>query len=63
MTRAYAAVVALSALAGFARQDGGDALRKTLKDVDLVGNWVYDDLAAGYTEAKKTGKPMLVVFR
>jgi len=45
-------------------QDGNnEALRKTLKDVDLVGRWIYDDIGAGYAEAKKTGKPMLVVFR
>ena len=26
-------------------------------------NWVYNDLAKGFAEAKSSGKPMLVVFR
>jgi hypothetical protein len=60
---AYAAFLALGAAAAARQGDNNEALRKTLKDVDLVGKWVYDDLAAGYAEAKKTGKPMLVVFR
>lgn len=37
--------------------------KSTLKDIDLVGSWIYNDLNAGFAEAKKTGKPMLVVFR
>ena len=26
-------------------------------------NWIYNDLAKGFAEAKSSGKPMLVVFR
>ena len=44
-------------------QDGNEELRKQLKDVDLVGRWIYDDVDAGFTEAKRTGKPLLIVFR
>ena len=44
-------------------EDTKDAIKKSLNDVDLVGNWIYDDLPAGYDEAKKTGKPLLIVFR
>ncbi len=29
----------------------------------LVGSWIYDDMAAAFAEAKKTGKPMMIVFR
>ena len=44
-------------------QDGSkEALKTALKDTDLPGTWIYDDLDAGFAEAKKTGKPMLVVF-
>ena len=28
-----------------------------------VGTWVYDDVDQGYALAKKSNKPMLVVFR
>ena len=55
----------LLALASFAvlfLQDK-DVLRRELRDTDLVGPWIYDDLEAGYAEARKSGKPLLVVFR
>lgn len=29
----------------------------------VAGPWIYDDLASGYATARKSGKPMLVVFR
>lgn len=38
-------------------------LKETLGDVDLVGEWVYDDFAEGLRLAKESGKPLLVVFR
>ena len=44
-------------------QENNEALRKKLKDIDLVGRWIYDDVKAGFAEAKKTRKPLLVVFR
>jgi len=40
-----------------------DKLREALKDTELQGTWIYDDLDAGIAEAKKSGKPMLVVLR
>ena len=40
-----------------------DQLRRELRDGDLAGPWIYDDVDAGYAEAKKSGKPMLIVFR
>ena len=40
-----------------------EQLRTALKDDAVKGDWIYDDLPAGYAEAKKSGKPMLVVFR
>ena len=45
-------------------QDGAkEQLRVALKDDVVKGNWIYDDLAAGYAAAKKSGKPMMIVFR
>ncbi|HLF93337.1 MAG TPA: hypothetical protein VJB14_07740 [Planctomycetota bacterium] len=40
-----------------------DSLRRELKDADLAGTWIYDDVNAGAAEARKSGKPMLIVFR
>ncbi len=62
MTSTLGAAVLAFAL-GTAVPQQGEELRKTLKDVDLVGTWIYDNLPAGYAAAKKSGKPMLVVFR
>jgi hypothetical protein len=42
---------------------GNDALKAALKDTEVAPAWVYNDLGAGFAEAKKTGKPLLVVFR
>ncbi len=41
---------------------GREALKQALKD-DVGAGWIYDDLAAGFAQAKKSNKPMLVVFR
>ena len=63
---AWAAVVA-SAIAASApplpADSGKEELRKSLKDIDLAGAWIYDDVEQGFAEAKKTGKPLLIVFR
>ncbi len=40
-----------------------DDLRKNLKDTNVADHWIYDDIAAGFAEAKATGKPLLVTFR
>jgi hypothetical protein len=51
------------ALAGAAQESSKDALRQSLKDTDLEGDWIYDDVAAGFARARATGKPLLIVFR
>ena len=59
---AFGAVAAACLSAG--AQDGAkEQLRIALKDTEVKGNWIYDDLASGYAAAKKSGKPMMVVFR
>ena len=40
-----------------------EKLRDALGDTSLVGPWIYDDLDAGYAEAGRTGKPLMVVIR
>ncbi len=37
-------------------------MKKILGDKVDPG-WIYDDIDKGYAEARKSGKPMLVVFR
>ena len=38
-------------------------LQKSLGDLNVHGSWIYNDLGAGFAQSKKTGKPLLVVFR
>ena len=38
-------------------------VREDREKVEKTGYWIYNDLAKGFTEAKQTGKPMLVVLR
>jgi hypothetical protein len=54
----------LIVVAALASQDAGrEALRQALKDTPLGPEWIYNDVEAGFAEARRTGKPMLVVFR
>ena len=40
-----------------------EQLQKDLGDAGVVGDWHYDDIPSGFSDAKKTGRPILVVFR
>lgn len=40
-----------------------EKVRADRKKVEAEGFWIYNDLARGYAEAKKSGKPLLVVLR
>lgn len=42
---------------------GQNDLQKNLKDTNVAEHWIYDDIAAGFVEARATGKPLLVTFR
>src|SRR5262245_33439378 len=46
-----------------AQQPREDKVRADKKKVEAEGFWIYNDLAKGFAEAKKTGKPMLVIMR
>lgn len=47
-----------------AQQGGRDLDAQLKKDrADLAGQWFYEDMSAGFAEAKRTGKPLLIVFR
>ena len=44
-------------------EDRAALVRKDLENVLAGGRWIYNDLPKGFADAKKTGKPLLVVFR
>lgn len=62
---AYSLLFALPLIAALApgSQDGPQRLRERLNDLDPVGTWFYDDIDAATAEAKRSGRPMMVVFR
>lgn len=52
--------IALTASQALAGQNTNDQVKQ---DIEQAGAWIYDDVAAGFAEAAKTGKPLLFVFR
>ena len=62
MTRSIL-VLLISSAALFAAEDRATAVRNDLTNVVAAGGWIYNDLQKGFSEAAKTRKPMLVVFR
>ena len=40
-----------------------EKLKSALGDTAPAGTWIYDDLEAGYAEAARSGKPLMVVLR
>jgi hypothetical protein len=66
MSRTTTAMAALfvAGLLGAARPaQEPNPLQKSLNDLEVKGPWLYNDLNEGFAEAKKSGKPLLVVFR
>src|SRR5262245_26687799 len=59
--------VSLAAIVLFAgnllAQSREEKVRNDKAKVTAAGFWIYNDLAQGFAEAKKTGKPMVVVLR
>jgi len=55
--------VVLASSAALAAEDRDTAVRNDLTNVVSAGGWIYNDLPAGFSEATKSRKPMLVVFR
>lgn len=58
-----AVLVASAALAQDKKVDRETKVRGDKERVAAMDSWIYDDLPRGIEEAKKTGKPLLVVFR
>ncbi len=43
---------------------GNTKLKEQLQEHGKIADfWIYDDLDLGFAQAKKTGKPLLLVFR
>lgn len=38
-------------------------LKEAIGDDLIGGNWIYEDIEAGYAKARKSGRPLLVSFR
>lgn len=56
--------VAISSSAPAVRaQDRAERVRNDLRDFLARGLWIYNDLEKGFSEARKSGKPLLVVLR
>ena len=48
---------------GAAGKDSKPDLQKALRDQDIVGDWTYDDIDAGFARAAKEKRPVCIVFR
>jgi hypothetical protein len=46
-----------------AEEDRATAVRKDRTEITAEGRWIYNDLPKGLDEARRTGKPLLVVLR
>jgi hypothetical protein len=57
------AVLVATANLADAQKNREEKVRDDRKKVEQEGFWIYNDLATGFAEAHKTGKPLLVVLR
>jgi hypothetical protein len=53
----------LALLGAAGAQSREERVRNDRKKGETDGFWMYNDFAKGVSEAKKTGKPMIVVLR
>ena len=54
---------ALLPFVGFAAENRDAKVVNDRADVMSDGRWIYNDFPKGVAEAKRTGKPLLVVLR
>jgi len=43
--------------------DRDSTILRDQEEVEATGSWIYNDLKGGFAEARKTGKPLLVLLR
>ena len=53
----------LAAIAANAADDRREKVLKDRTEVQLIPQWIYNDLPKGVAEATRSGKPMLIVLR
>ena len=58
-----ALIVSLAVPVALAAQTREQKVRGDKAKVEADGFWIYNDLAKGFAEAKKSGKPLVVVLR
>jgi hypothetical protein len=61
-----AAIIGLGVVLAAGPVRAQDRKQKVLEDQKTFGedpHWVYNDLAKGVSDARRTGKPLLVVLR
>jgi serine protease Do len=56
-------IVALFLALQSSPREDKEKLRAAMGDTTLVGTWIYEDVDSGLAEARKTGKPLMVVLR
>ncbi len=56
-------VLALSISGQAASENREQRVRSDKPFVQQAGGWIYNDLNQGFTEARLTGKPLMVVLR
>jgi hypothetical protein len=59
----FGLAVALASLDAAAVKDREGAVRKDKATMENDARWIYNDVDRGFAEAKRTGKPLLVVLR
>lgn len=59
----FAAIVALTSASAETVKDREGAVRGDKKKMEGNARWIYNDVDAGFAEARKTGKPLMVVLR
>ena len=56
------ALFALVGAAGLALAKEEPSLQRLLQDDAVADGWIYEDLASGFEQAERSGKPLLVCF-
>ena len=56
-------ILCLTSLNHLVAQEEPAGLQTNLKDLEVGGEWIYDDLNQGIALAKESGKPLFVLFR
>ncbi len=56
-------LLAMSVTAEEPKKTREQMVREDREKVEKTGYWIYNDMVQGFTEAKQSGKPMLVILR